>query len=139
MDIRHFGFSIIGVNDKQTMDDVAELNRLLNEVGISIDLKPYENMDRTGYFGISIDIDTLNKIRTRNAGRKVSYNKSQNYNCSPTIGEVIEWKKTMTHQQIIDKIGCPRATYYRKWKELKDAFGDDLSGYGLDMSWQFIW
>ena len=139
MDKRHFGFSIIGVNDKKTIDNVAELNRLLKDVGISIDLEPYENMDGTGYFGIGIDIDTLNKIRTRNAGRKVNYKKSQNYNCSPTIGEVLEWKKSMTHQQIIEKIGCPRATYYREWKKLNETFGDDLSGCDFAMDWKFFW
>lgn len=139
MNTLHFGFSIFHPDDEKAIADVSEMNELLESFGISIYIKPYRDMDNMGYLGINIDTDTLEKIKTRNAGRKVNYNKSQNYNCCPTIGEVIEWKKTMTHQQIIDKIGCPRATYYRRWKELKGEFGDDLSGYGLDMSWQFIW
>ena len=134
----HFGFTIVGVNDEHTIANVAELNSLLKNVGISFELTPYGDMDGRGYFDISIDIDTLNKIRTRNAGRKVNHKKSQNYKCSPTIGEVLEWKKSMTHQQIIEKIGCPRATYYRAWKKLNGDF-DDLSSCDFAMDWGFFW
>lgn len=128
MDIKNFGFSVLRVNDEETIAKIAELNQLLEPMGVVFDLTPYEETENkdsssVGYMGIRIDIDTLEKKKTRNAGRKKDYSKGKKYNMRPSVGDVFEWRKTMTHQQIIEKIGCPRATYYRRIKELSEDYG----------------
>ena len=121
-----YGFTILGANDRRTKNDVAELNELLGSLGITFKLQPYEDTAETGsgHLGIVINNDTFRRARTRHAGRKKVYGKGKNYNCQPTVGEVFEWRKTMTHQQIIEKIGCPRATYYRRIKDLSKCYDD---------------
>lgn len=120
--MRIFGFPIVGVNDEFNIKAVSELNEILEKMGVTFEIKQIKDHENIGHLSILINMDTLEKKMTRNAGRKVDHNKAMAYSVNPTVAEVFTWRKTMTHQEIIEKIGCPRATYYRCLKKLSEVY-----------------
>lgn len=122
-DIKNFykgyAFSVKGSEDK-LREDIEDLNRVLSSFGLSA-----KYLDRT--LLINIDSDEYLKKSSRNAGRRKNYARAFDYNMNPTIQEVFEMQERMTNAQIIEQIGCPRATFYRALKNAKDLVEHDDS------------
>jgi len=100
--------------------DLACLNSLLNEVGINLSLK-HKEMDNYScdMLCININSDTFIQKTNRNAGRKADVNKHGNYTeCS--VAEFKTMIDTMKHKDIIKYLNCPRATFYRILKNLRE-------------------
>ena len=105
--------SFLIIADSENQIKVSDLNEVLHEVGIKLELG-----DGDGKFqslSIKINFDTFAKQKHRGAGRRKKSRK-----LSFTVGQIKEMKKTMKHEEIMEQLGIPRATYYRAWKEVKD-------------------
>ena len=104
---------------QQTDSKVLQLRELISIVGGMVEIREQKGKH---LLYINIDMDKFQRVTKRNAGRYKAYDKAEEkYLLNPTIAEVMRWKETMTHQQIIEKIGCPRATYYRAYRRIKEG------------------
>lgn len=116
----HIILSIQSSLHEHTIEDLACLNSLLKKVGIELNLKTVKS---DGYehnlLRISIDSDTYINRTTRHAGRCMDANKHGRYKeCS--VMEFKEMLDTMKHREIIAELKCPRATFYRILKNLRE-------------------
>ena len=125
----HIFLSIQSTLYEHTIEDLACLNTLLKEVGVELNLKTVKS---SGYenniLSISFNSDTyINKVK-RHAGRHMDANKHGKYKeCS--VMELKEMLETMKHREIIEYLKCPRATFYRILKTLRelDDWDDNTS------------
>jgi len=122
----HIVLSIESTLYEDTIQDLAYLNSMLKEVGVELELK---NIKRDNYehniMSIRFNSDTYISKTTRHAGRPVDANKHGNYReCS--VMELQEMLKTMKHDEIIKELRCPRATFYRILRTLREL--DDWEG-----------
>ena len=105
---------------EHTIEDLACLNSLLKDVGIELNLK---TMKSDGYehnmLSININSDIyINKVK-RHAGRHMDANNHGRYKeCS--VIEFKEMLETMKHREIIADLKCPRATFYRILRNLRE-------------------
>lgn len=116
----HIVLSIQSSLREHTIEDLACLNSLLKDVGIELNLK---TMKSDGYehnmLSININSDTyINKVK-RHAGRRMDANKHGKFKeCN--VMEFKEMLETMKHREIIADLKCPRATFYRILRNLRE-------------------
>lgn len=110
---------------QRVREDVEDLNRLLSKFGIKAE---YNSMQQLFIYA---DQDLINKATNRNAGRKKDRTLPFSYNINPKIKDVFQMQQTMTNAEIIEKIGCSRATFYRALKSAKERV-DRLPSYVED-------
>ena len=105
---------------ENTAHDLACLNSLLNEVGISLSLK-HKTMDgyRCDLLCISLDTNAYIQKTNRHAGRKVTANKHGLYT-ECTVSELKEMLDTMKQREIIEHLKCPKSTFYRILRNLRE-------------------
>ena len=116
---------------ENTIHELSCLNSLLSEIGVSLSLK-HKTMD--GYscdlLCIEFNSDTYLQKTNRNAGRKTDANKHGRYT-ECTVSEFKNMIDTMKHKDIIEYLKCPRATFYRVLRNLRER--DDWENNALSI------
>lgn len=116
-------YIVIPINielQEDKIHDLTCLNSILKDIGISLSLKRKKMDDYTcDLLCISFNSDTFIRKTKRNAGRHMDANKHGKYKeCSVT--ELNNMLNTMRHREIIEELKCPRATFYRILKTLRE-------------------
>ena len=114
-------------------EDVAQqatkINEAIGNMGVSLILSRVG--DDSSYLTVVVDQQKLREHKTRFAGRrKGTYSSKDGWKIkSISVQEVLDLRKRgKTHEEIMEMIGCPRASYYRAWKRVKADPEIDLDG-----------
>ena len=113
---------------EETAEKIAAVNEAIAHTGVSLLLNKLGN---DAYLTIAVDQQKLKENKTRFAGRrKGTYSTKANWKIkSISVQEILTLREQgKEHSEIIEMIGCPRATYYRAWKKVKDDPDIDLDG-----------
>lgn len=113
---------------EETAEKIAAVNEAIAHTGVSLLLNKVGN---DAYLTVAVDQQKLKENKTRFAGRrKGTYSTKANWKIkSISVQEILTLREQgKEHSEIIEMIGCPRATYYRAWKKVKDDPDIDLDG-----------
>lgn len=113
------------LKEPDTDEKVSALNEILEKVGvhISVDDVPFD--PGVLRMKLTIDFEKYGKMTNRKAGGR-SKKFVDNLKCKPTIKEFKELEKRMTNDELIEYLGCSRATFYRMKKKM-DQKDEDMS------------
>lgn len=110
-------------------EKVTQINDQIANIGVSLILNRVG--DESSYLTIVVNQQKLKEHKTRFAGRrKGTYSSKEKWKIkSISVQEVLDLREQgKEHSEIIEMIGCPRATYYRAWKKVKDDPDIDRDG-----------
>lgn len=113
---------------EETAEKIAAVNEAIAHTGVSLLLNKVGN---DAYLTVAVDQQKLKENKTRFAGRrKGTYSTKANWKIkSISVQEILTLREQgMKHEEIIEMIGCPRASYYRAWKRVKSDPEIDLDG-----------
>ena len=113
---------------EETAEKISAVNEAIAHTGVSLLLNKVGN---DAYLTVAVDQQKLKENKTRFAGRrKGTYSTKANWKIkSISVQEILTLREQgKEHSEIIEMIGCPRATYYRAWKKVKDDPDIDLDG-----------
>lgn len=102
------GYTTVEDNVKESLE---EINGLIGSLGITL----LHDITAGGESIIKLQLDAkqIENIRKRSAGRPRNYRSS-----AFSYGDIYNWRKEgKTTKEIIEILGCSRATYYRRLKE----------------------
>lgn len=116
--------SFLMLSEEGSKEKISALNEILEKVGVKFSIEEVgrEDIER---LKITVDIDQYAKMTNRKAGGR-SKKFVDNLKCKPTIKEFKELEKRMTNDELIEYLGCSRATFYRMKKKM-DQKDEDMS------------
>lgn len=120
--------------DSDSMHRLAVLKECLDKVGIEMTAVRYED-EKTDVLSFKIDFETFSKVTQRGAGRKKDYSMSERYK-KCTVSELKTKLESMKKCEIIEELGCPKATFYRILKNIAAAEVKNLVN-GNDSIWYY--
>ena len=115
-------YLLFEINGDDLNNQINDLNLFLNMVGSKAEM--VTNGDQK-YLTIHINQEALSKKLKRGAGRRTGTIKKLNREKNPTIAEYKKMRESMTHAQIIEELGCSKATYFRTLKYNEPFLNDD--------------
>jgi hypothetical protein len=101
--------------DEQAREIVSQLKQVLDGKGIRIS---FSNEDGNPFLYLAINEETVREKIKRNAGRN---RKTYEYRYSD-VRKMID--EGMDKKDIMEKLGMPRATFYRRLKAMQEYTGE---------------
>lgn len=122
-------YILTAIGDKR--EELKSLAVMLSHCGIA--LTSEITQDGNTRITFKVNEDAFFDAVYRNAGRPKNLLKSQNWDIQNVkVSDIKQMRDSgMTHQQIIEKIGCPRATYYRALKDARESDRPDNLSFFL--------
>lgn len=112
---------IIDATDRDE-NNIIELNNILEKNGIEFIMEDHETSTGKRYstLNIKINFDIFEKEKTRGAGNP---KKKKEIGSNIKVKDLKRLKKIekKSNVDLIEMLGCSRASFYREWKNVKDT------------------
>ncbi len=107
---------------EENLDELATINELLKQVGVSVTITRNENA-ATGFsydfLVLKVNKEQFTHAKKRGAGRKANFDAKHEKYGKCTVTELRELLQSRKKTEIAEKLGCSRMTLYRIVKNIE--------------------